>query len=144
MVSISTEEFTHHLPARQKTIGDPEHYSIAVTQTTPHPLLAHTDKPLAVAEGGLPSVSRPPIAGSEAGQVDYLNAVHTQLGPRLSFWIYLLLADLDPDSWGQATSQNGLSDRDANTLGYFVSVGLTTSDGSPKPALAVWDGFRHP
>ena len=106
------------------------------------PLLARTDKPLAVAEGGLPSVSKPPIAGSEAGQVDYLNAVHTQLGPRLSFWIYLLLADLDPDSWGQATSQNGLSDRDANTLGYFVSVGLTSADGTPKPALAVWDGFR--
>ncbi len=108
------------------------------------PLLARTDKPLAVAEGGLPSVSQDPFVGSEEGQVDYLNAVHAQLGQRLSFWIYLLLADLDPDSWGPAMSQNGLSDQDANTLGYFVSVGLTTADGSSKPALAVWDGFRDP
>jgi hypothetical protein len=124
---------------------------VAFTEGTPipsdyyTPLLSRTDDPLAVAEGGIPSRAEPPFSGSEDGQVDYLKAVQAQLGPRLSFWIYLLLADLDPDSWGAAMGQNGLSDQDVDTLGYFVSVGLTGADGSPKPALAVWDGFRdHP
>ena len=31
---------------------------------------------------------------------------------------------------------------DVNTLGWFTSVGLTNADGTPKPALAAWDGFR--
>ena len=31
---------------------------------------------------------------------------------------------------------------DINTLGMFASVGLTMSDRTPKPALAVWDSFR--
>jgi hypothetical protein len=31
---------------------------------------------------------------------------------------------------------------DVPTLGMFTSVGLTSSDRAPKPALAVWDSFR--
>jgi hypothetical protein len=32
---------------------------------------------------------------------------------------------------------------DLETLGYFASVGLREADGTPKPALEVWDGFRR-
>jgi len=28
------------------------------------------------------------------------------------------------------------------TLGMFAPVGLRESDGTPKPALAVWDAYR--
>ncbi|MEW6568925.1 MAG: hypothetical protein AB1449_12325 [Chloroflexota bacterium] len=37
----------------------------------------------------------------------------------------------------------GQSDEDVNTLGMFQAVGLRQADGTPKPALAVWDGFRQ-
>jgi hypothetical protein len=36
----------------------------------------------------------------------------------------------------------GMGADDVNTLGYFASVGLREFDGTPKPALAVWDAFR--
>lgn len=106
------------------------------------PLLTRTDKPLAVAEGGIPTHVDAPILGSEQAQVDYLNAVNEQVGPRLTFWIYLLLADLDPESWNATAGQNGMSNQDLNTLGWFMTVGLTGVDGSPKPALATWDAIR--
>ncbi|MEW6569458.1 MAG: hypothetical protein AB1449_15090 [Chloroflexota bacterium] len=32
---------------------------------------------------------------------------------------------------------------DVNTLGMFQAVGLRQADGTPKPALATWDGFRQ-
>ena len=53
----------------------------------------------------------------------------------------MLINDFNLDSYGKimnGSSQNG----DVNTLGMFVSVGLTKSDRTPKPALAVWDSFR--
>ena len=58
------------------------------------PLLARTDKPLAVAEGGVNSRAIGQFHGTPQDQVDYLNAIHTQLGERLSFWIYLILNEL--------------------------------------------------
>jgi len=106
------------------------------------PLLTRTEKPLAVAEGGIPSVAQPPFAGSEQGQVAYLNALDDQIGPRLTFWIYLLLSDLDTASWGPAAGQNGMSAQDQATLGWFVTVGLQTTAGEAKPALSVWDAIR--
>ncbi len=38
--------------------------------------------------------------------------------------------------------RNGVGQQDVDTLGMFAFVGLQFQDGSPKPALAVWDAFR--
>jgi hypothetical protein len=37
---------------------------------------------------------------------------------------------------------NGMSEEDIDTLGMFASIGLRESDGTPKPALEVWDRIR--
>jgi hypothetical protein len=107
------------------------------------PLLERTEKPLAVAEGGF--VSRPtgPLPGTPQDQVDYLNAIHTQIGSRLDFWIYLLLSDLNEASYTKFMRQQGVKKDDITTLGFFVNVGLQEKDGkTPKPALELWDSFR--
>jgi hypothetical protein len=75
--------------------------------------------------------------------VDYLNAIHRQLGSRLRFWVYLLLSDFNPQSFADAMRKQGLPESDVNTLGMFSAVGLRQTDGKAKPALAVWDGFRE-
>ena len=36
----------------------------------------------------------------------------------------------------------GAGERDVETLGFFAFVRLRRQDGSPKPALALWDSFR--
>lgn len=105
------------------------------------PLLARTRKPLAVAEGGFSSRPIDFAPGSPQDQVDYLQAIHAQLGGRLKFWIYLILSDLDLDSYAKLMRQQGQGE-DVNTLGFFVAVGLREKDGRPKPALDVWDTFR--
>lgn len=106
------------------------------------PLLGRTQKPLAVAEGGFTSEPVGPLAGTPQDQVDYLHAIHDQLGPRLRFWVYLLLNDFSLDSYAQAMRTSGAGEQDINTLGMFAAAGLRQADGTPKPALAVWDGFR--
>lgn len=106
------------------------------------PLLTRTSKPLAVAEGGYTSRSVGPFTGTDADQLAYLNALHRQIGPRLVFWTYLLLNDFDLDSYSRFMQANGQSARDVDTLGMFASVGLRNFDGSPKPAMALWDSFR--
>lgn len=107
------------------------------------PLLSQTSKPLAVGEGGYTSKPVGPIPGRPQDQVAYLNALHDQLGARLAFWVYLLLDDLNAGSYAQYMQANGQSNTDVNTLGMFVSVGLRNFDGTPKPALDVWDSFRN-
>jgi hypothetical protein len=108
------------------------------------PLLSRTSKPLAVAEGGFTSRANPPFPGDEGSQVDYLNAIHEQLGgERLKFWVYLLLNDFDMDSYAKMMRQQGLSEGNITSLGMFESVGLREFDGNPKPAMQVWDGFRN-
>lgn len=107
------------------------------------PLLERTDKPLAVAEGGFVSRQTGHIPGAPQDQVDYLNAIHAQIGERLDFWIYLLLCDLNEDSYSRFFRQQGVNENDITTLGWFVNVGLLEKDGqTPKPALALWDSFR--
>ncbi len=106
------------------------------------PLLARTDKPLAVAEGGFTSRPVGPFAGTPQDQVDYLEAIHDQVGDRLVFWIYLLLNDFDPESYLQVMRADGRSQNDIDTLGLFEAVGLRHADGAAKPALAVWDAYR--
>ena len=106
------------------------------------PLLARTSKPLAVAEGGFTSKPIGPINGTPEDQVAYLNAIHNQIGSRLAFWVYLLLEDFNLDSYSNYMKANGVNSTDVNTLGMFASVGLGNSDGTPKPALDLWDSFR--
>lgn len=106
-------------------------------------LLERTDKPLAVAEGGWASRGTGPIQAAPEDQVAYLNAIHAQLGSRLSFWVYLLLNDIDLKSYSRFAGGQGLSQTDLNTLGMFASLGLREVDGTPKPALDLWMGFRE-
>lgn len=107
------------------------------------PLLTRTARPLAVAEGGFTSQDIGPIQGTPQDQVDYLNAIHTQIGSRLDFWIYLLLDDFNLDAYAKMMKQQGHAN-DVDTLGMFTAVGLRQSDGTPKPALQIWDSFRLP
>jgi hypothetical protein len=107
------------------------------------PLLSRTSKPLAVAEGGFTSRANPPFPGDVGSQVDYLNAIHNQIGgDRLVFWVYLLLNDFNMESYAKAVREQGLSEKNVSTLGMFASVGLREFNGTPKPAMEVWDTFR--
>jgi hypothetical protein len=105
------------------------------------PLLTRTNKPLAVAEGGYNSQEIQPFHGTPQDQVDYLNAIHSQIGNRLDFWIYLILNDINLEAYIPNLAANGLGGT-ANTLGWFGYVGLRSQDGTSKPALATWDSFR--
>jgi hypothetical protein len=108
------------------------------------PLLERTSKPLAVAEGGWTTepLGGGAIQGDETGQVDYLQALHDQLGERLSFWVYLILSDFNMDSFGEIMRAEGRAESDIEGLGTFSAVGLTYFDGTPKPALALWNAYR--
>jgi hypothetical protein len=100
-----------------------------------------TAKPLMVAECGYSSESIQHLRGTPQDQVGFLNAVHDQLGPRLSAWIYTVLSDFSLESYAPFLKQQGLGG-DIQTLGWFAHIGLRNSDGTPKPALGVWDSFR--
>jgi hypothetical protein len=106
------------------------------------PLVERTAKPLAVAEGGY--ISRPTggFPGDTQSQVDHLNSVYDQIGQRLVFWINLVLDDFDPVAIADPMREQGRSESDIEGLGIFSSIGLREFDGTPKPALAVWLGFR--
>jgi hypothetical protein len=97
---------------------------------------------LGVGEGGYTSAPVGPLSGTPADQVDYLTAIHHQLGPRLAFWTYLLLNDFNLDSYAGFMRSHGQSSTDVNTLGMFASVGLRNLKGAPKPAMDLWDSFR--
>jgi hypothetical protein len=106
------------------------------------PLLTRTDKPVAVAEGGFSSQPVGFAEGSPEGQVAYLNAIHDQLRPRLVFWVNTLLDDFNLESYAEQMKRDGRDLQDAISLGAFAHIGLRNSDGSPKPALEVWDAMR--
>jgi hypothetical protein len=105
------------------------------------PLLGRTSKPLAVAEGGYTSRPVGPYLGTPEDQQGYLTAIHDQIGPRLRFWVYLLLSDFNLESYARMMRDQGQG-QDVNSLGMFASVGLTEFDGTAKPALDLWDTFR--
>jgi hypothetical protein len=100
-------------------------------------LLDATEKPLAVAEGGFTS-SRDP-----QGQTAYLEAIHSQLGDRLAFWVYLILSDLNMENISKMMRDQGVPDHDIQTLSQFATIGLMEVDGTPKPALERWDSYLH-
>lgn len=106
------------------------------------PLLTRTDKPLVVAEGGVNSHAIGQFHCTPQDQVDYLNAIHTQLGGRLSFWVYLILNDIDGEAYRDFLTQNGMQ-TNADTILWFAAVGLRELDGTSKPALQVWDSFHN-
>jgi hypothetical protein len=101
------------------------------------PLLSRTDKELAVAEGGWISEDFKHLKATERDQEDYLNAIHRQIGGRLAFWIYLLMQDISLESYSQYIRGN-----DLDTLSFFTTVGLISTDGTLKAALSLWDRFR--
>jgi hypothetical protein len=107
------------------------------------PLLLRTDKPVAIAEGGYTSEPVGAITAAPDDQVAYLNAVHEQLGPRLAFWVNTLLNDFNLDSYAKEMERQGRDPNDALLLANFAYIGLRNSDGSPKPALEVWDSFQR-
>lgn len=107
------------------------------------PLLTRTDKPLSVAEGGFTSQAVGGVNGSSESQVAYLTALHDQLGPRLAFWVNTLLSDINIDAYAAQMQKEGRDPQDALSLGAFAHIGFLNSDGSPKPALEVWNSFRN-
>lgn len=102
------------------------------------PLLLRTSKPVAVAEGGFSTEAFAQLTYTPEDQVAYLNAIHEQLGPRLAFWVNTLISDLNIDSYAR---QMG-NPKETEMLGNFAYIGFQNFDGTPKPALAVWDSFR--
>jgi hypothetical protein len=60
----------------------------------------------------------------------------------LAFWVYLLLNDFNLDSYAKMMKAKGQNPNDILSLGLFASVGLRNFDGTPKPALDLWDSFR--
>lgn len=106
------------------------------------PLLTKTNKQLAVAEGGFISHPTGPFSGTQQDQVDQLTSVHDQIGSRLDFWINLILDDFDPAAIADPMRNQGRTETDISTLGLFASIGLREFDGTPKPAMSIWDSYR--
>ena len=106
------------------------------------PLLTRTDKPVAIAESGFTTQDVGQLKATPDDQVAFLNTIHEQLGPRLAFWVNLLLTDFNLDSYSDYMLKNGQDADDVSNLGYFGFTGLQNFDRSPKPALEVWDTFR--
>ena len=100
-------------------------------------LLTRTDKELAVSEGGWISQDFKHLTATVKDQEGYLNAIHRQIGERMAFWIYLLIQDINIESYSKY-----IEGADLETLGFFTTVGLISKGGTPKPALSLWDQFR--
>ncbi len=107
------------------------------------PLLARTNKPVAVAEGGFSSRAVAFAQGSPEGQIIYLNAIHDQIGSRLVFWVNLALTDFNMESYVEFAHSKGQNTDDIALLENFAHVGFQYSNRSHKPALEVWDEFRN-
>ena len=106
------------------------------------PLLSRTDKPLAIAEGGVNSRPIGQFPGTPQDQIDHLNAINTQLGDRLAFWIQLVLFDINAEFYRDFLAENGM-ETTADTILWFGAIGLLETDGTPKPALKTWDEIRN-
>jgi len=106
------------------------------------PLLRRTSKPFAIGESGFSTENIGQLKNTPEDQVAFLNAIHNQLGPQLVFWVNTLLSDLNIESYAAEMEKSGRNPGDSEMLGNFAYIGLQNFDGSPKPALEVWDSFR--
>lgn len=90
-------------------------------------LQQHTSKPIVIAESGWPSGGAPQYHGSPANEEAFLNRVTELTGSvDLRLWVWWFLHD-----W--------------NGQGYadmFGTMGLYTSDGTPKPAWSTWQQIQ--
>jgi hypothetical protein len=102
------------------------------------PLLLRTSKLVAVAEGGFSTETFNQFTNTPEDQVAYLNAIHIQIGSRLAFWVNTLLSDFNIESYAKEMGDSEA----ASMLGNFAYIGLQNFDGSPKPALKLWDSFQ--
>ena len=94
-------------------------------------VLEPTMLPAFVAEGGWTSADVGVGTSSPAKQARYIARQEELLdGIDALLWLHLLFADPDLSTWPQPQPVN---------LPLFTNIGLTNSDFSPKPALAVWD-----
>jgi hypothetical protein len=100
-------------------------------------------KPIAFAEGGFSSKDVGPISCTPEDQAAYMKAVQEQLGDDLLFWVNLFLDDLDMDFYAELFEEQGRPTEEVGTLSMFSFVGLRDRNGSPKPALALWDQYRQ-
>lgn len=62
----------------------------------------------------------------------------------LAFWVNILLNDFNIDSYARQMKKDGRNPQDALSLSAFAYIGLRNADGTPKPALEVWDEMRKP
>lgn len=106
------------------------------------PLLTRTSKPLAIAESGFSSEDVGPLKATPEDQLAFLVAIHDQLGPRLVFWVNLLLTDFNLEAMSDYMLANGQSTDNITSLGYFGHTGFLTSNRTPKPAMEMWDSLR--
>jgi hypothetical protein len=104
-------------------------------------LAGRTGKPLAMAECGYTAQKVGNVRGTPRDQEMFLTAVHDQLGSRLRLWIYTVLRDFSLASYASVMKRQGTGG-DIQTLGWFAHIGLRAADGTPRPGLAAWDGFR--
>ena len=79
---------------------------------------------------------------STLNKIDHLKAIHSQLGARLTFWIQLVLFDINTEFYRDFLAENGM-ETTADTILWFGAIGLMDTDGSPKPALQKWDSIRN-
>jgi hypothetical protein len=100
-------------------------------------------KPIAFAEGGFSSKDVGPISCTPEDQAAYMKAVQEQLGDDLLFWVNLFLDDLDMNFYAELFEEQGRPGGEVETLSMFPFVGLRDHNGSPKPALALWDQYRE-
>ncbi len=72
----------------------------------------------------------------------YLEAIESQLGDRLRFWVYLVLSDFNMEAFAEVMREEGRDEGDIETLSLFSALGLLEVNGDEKPALALWDALR--
>ena len=81
------------------------------------------------------------VGGRLAQMADAQTAGQAQIGERLAFWIYLVIDDVNVESYARHLTEHG-SPAEVEAVALFGTLGLRTSDGTPKPALETWDRLR--
>lgn len=64
-------------------------------------------------------------------------------GGCLSFWVYLILSDLNLENLSGFMHAQGVPARDIETMSQFLTLGLQSTGGEPIPALKLRDQIRE-